>query len=109
MTITPDPSLFIKVLQRQSRLKDDINKTTMKFSGGNSVAKQAINRALFYQQEEDISKHINTSGNKLRLMQANAAQQYRNKGVNGFSSFMNNSTKTPMPVRIQNLVAPEGS
>lgn len=107
MTITPDPALFNKQINRQNRLKEEINKTTMKFSGENSIAKQAMNRALYYQQGEDLANHVNTPGKSLKLMKENAGQQYRSRGAYGYSSFMNNSTKTPMPVRVQNLMAPE--
>jgi hypothetical protein len=105
MTVTPDPGLYKRQIEKQDRMKADLTKSHKKFMGTDSVLYRAMNRAVDYQQNEDLGMHMSNQGSALRLMQGNAGQVYRNQGNLMSNSFMNSNNKTPMPARIQNLIA----
>ena len=105
MTVTPDPTQFKKQGIKHENMKKDMDNTHKKLSNTDSVLHRAINRALDYQQNENIAYHMNgPMRQQLRRMNGNAGPAYRNRANLISNSFMNMNNKTPMPVRFQNLM-----
>jgi len=107
MTVTPDPAMFKREAEKKEKLKIDLDTMQKKLSSPESALKRAMNHAINYQQGEDITKHYNLQGSQLKYIQQKTRLNNRNKGIPAAYSFIANSNKTPMPVRIQNLMVPE--
>lgn len=106
MTVTPDPGYQKKQTEKADRLRADLTSTFKKLSNTDSVFLRAMNRAVDYQQNEDIAQHMKFSNGPIKMMNAgNAGLAYRNRNQSLKGFLMEH--KTPMPIRVQNLMGPE--
>lgn len=104
MTVTPDPGLFKRQVEKKQRMEADLTSAQKKFNGTDSVLHRAMSRAIDYQQNEDLGMHMNSHASALRLIGNNAGPAYRSRGVMYPNNFMQSNIKTPMPARMQNLM-----
>lgn len=105
MTVTPDPNLFQRAVQKQDKLREDVLEADKRLTNTNNVLHRAMDRAMGY-ENDDIRDRFSSQMSKLRQMQGNAGQQYRNGYLPQSRGGYRHSGRTPMPVRVQNLMEP---
>lgn len=92
MTLTPDPHLLKKVSKKIEEMKSDLKHVNEKSSHINALLKRAIDRVNNY-RDSGIRERVNHKPSRLGLP--------NNSGV-----VFEPTNRTPMPVRVQNLMSP---
>lgn len=91
MTVTPDPRTLNRNNTRIETMKEDLRQADKKLTQTNALLKKIANRAMEYNGDELHDKY---AANLSKLKYLNAGNRF------------NGALRTPMQVRVQNLMVP---